>query len=268
MRANEGTWTSGLAAWAHAGRRAWFFDFDGTLAPIVPDPDLAAIRSSLRGVLRQLSRRHRVAFVSGRALDDLERRVALSGVSYVGSHGFEIRTPARSWQHASARRARAALERYAMQLPGMLAELRGWHVEHKRFAVALHVRGASAPDKRAAAERIQAWLCHQPELRLQCGKQVLDVVPAAAWDKGRAVGWLLHSWGPVPWRDAVYFGDDLTDVHAFRRLSRRGLSVGVGNAQASRRADLWLPGPHALERTLRAVVHPERAHALAYESCT
>lgn len=261
MRAESGLLTRRLCAWACQAPRAWFFDFDGTLSPIVREPDLAALRPSLRSALRHLAERHRVAFVSGRALDDLVRKVALPGVSYVGSHGFEIRTPTRAWQHPGAVAAEVALERYASRLPALLSDLTGWRVERKRFAVALHVRRAPTPHKRAAAERVRSWLAGQRDLRAQPGKEVIDVVPNARWDKGRAVTWLLHAWGPVATTDAIYFGDDHTDVHAFRALSHRGITVGVGGAPASRRADLWSPGPRALEQTLRAVLHPGRRFA-------
>src|SRR3989304_1164883 len=70
-----------------------FLDYDGTLTPIVERPQLAALAQSRRGPLRALAARATVAVISGRDLPDLERRVAVEGICYAGSHGFDIAAP-------------------------------------------------------------------------------------------------------------------------------------------------------------------------------
>ena len=51
------------------------FDFDGTLAPIVPDPKGAAIRPHTAALLRQVAEVYPVAILSGRALADVTPRL-------------------------------------------------------------------------------------------------------------------------------------------------------------------------------------------------
>src|SRR3981081_374382 len=78
---------------ARSGRGAVFLDYDGTLTPIVSHPENALLSDSLRPALQELTTRAPVAILSGRDLDDVRRRVALDGIVYAGSHGFDIAGP-------------------------------------------------------------------------------------------------------------------------------------------------------------------------------
>src|SRR5690606_32257850 len=81
-------------AWRLRGRApALFLDFDGTLSPIVDRPDDAAMDEGLRETVRALAEVCRVVVISGRDRADVERRVDVPGLWYVGSHGFDIRAP-------------------------------------------------------------------------------------------------------------------------------------------------------------------------------
>jgi trehalose 6-phosphate phosphatase len=73
-----------------AANVALVFDFDGTLAPIVSDPEAAAMRAETRTLLRALSCRFPCAVISGRARDDVAPRLAGTGIAcVVGNHGAE-----------------------------------------------------------------------------------------------------------------------------------------------------------------------------------
>jgi len=70
---------------------ALFLDFDGVLAPIVERPEDAYPPAETRTELERLVGLYElVAVVSGRAGDDVRRRVAVDGIVYVGSHGLEL----------------------------------------------------------------------------------------------------------------------------------------------------------------------------------
>jgi trehalose 6-phosphate phosphatase len=77
------------------------------------------------------------------------------------------------------------------------------------------------------------------------GKKVFEIQPAISWHKGRAVLWLLEQLdldrpGIVP----LYIGDDITDEHAFRALSGRGLGIAVRDHESRpTAADYALAGP-------------------------
>ena len=72
-----------------------FFDYDGTLTPIVDYPDKAIISEEVRNLLKDLSARPRchIGIISGRTLNDVKKMVGLESIIYVGNHGLEIEGP-------------------------------------------------------------------------------------------------------------------------------------------------------------------------------
>ena len=70
-------------------------DFDGTLAPIAPTPDEAALPGETRRELERLveSAACSIGIISGRALSDVRAKVGISGITYVGNHGIEMVRP-------------------------------------------------------------------------------------------------------------------------------------------------------------------------------
>src|SRR5256885_1370148 len=87
---------SALAAWDEIVRRtagarlALFLDYDGTLAPIAPTPELATLPEATREALARVAVRFPVAILSGRGREDVAARVGLPDLVYAGSHGFDI----------------------------------------------------------------------------------------------------------------------------------------------------------------------------------
>ena len=75
-------------------RSAVLCDIDGTLAPIVPDPQAAAVPEATRGALRELSGRYLlVGCVSGRRASVARALVGLDELAYSGNHGLELLLP-------------------------------------------------------------------------------------------------------------------------------------------------------------------------------
>lgn len=67
-------------------------DYDGTLAPIAPHPDLAYLPVETRNVLQRLSNNPDVyiAIISGRNVENVKKMVGIEGITYAGNHGLEI----------------------------------------------------------------------------------------------------------------------------------------------------------------------------------
>lgn len=211
---------------AFAGRApALFVDYDGTLTPIVAHPDLAVPSPEVTGVLAALARRMPVAVISGRDRADLERRVGIAGLIYVGSHGLDIGL---AGAPAPAEDFRPAIDAAEAGLRATLADLPGALVERKALSVAAHWRQvdpARAATVREAVARVLAG--HAPRLTATPGKMVLEIRPALDWGKGHAVLWLLGRLGPG--RVPLFLGDDITDEDAFAALSGRGIGIVVAN---------------------------------------
>jgi trehalose 6-phosphate phosphatase len=82
-----------IAARVKNKRIAVFLDYDGTLTPIVEDPEKALLSDAMRDALIELADHASVAVISGRDRPDVQRLVGIGSIFYAGSHGFDIAGP-------------------------------------------------------------------------------------------------------------------------------------------------------------------------------
>ncbi|OBK79800.1 trehalose-phosphatase [Mycobacterium sp. 1164985.4] len=206
-------------------------DFDGTLAPIVSNPADARPLAEAADALIALADLPDTAsaLISGRALDVLRE---LSGmplsVHLVGSHGAEFDSGfAHEVDDAQLQRITAELDEIANGKPGVT-------VETKPASVALHVRNASAGDGEAALTEARDASTNW-DAQLTEGKAVLEFAVIQT-DKGEAIDILRSQENATA---VVFFGDDVTDEKAFRRLSGDdvGVKVGPGETLATYRVE-------------------------------
>jgi len=237
------------------GPAAIFLDYDGTLTPIVDHPDRAHLSEPMRAVLARLAARFFVAVVSGRDRQDVEQRVALEGLYYAGSHGFDVCGPGIELAHEGAERAVAELARAESALRRRLADVAGCLVERKRFSLAVHVRRVEPERWPEVAEAVREMRDQHPGLRAMTGKCVYELQPDVAWDKGRAVVWLCRELGLEPGGDdlVLYLGDDTTDEDAFSALAGSGVGIKVGEEAGRTAAAYQLRDPDEVRRFLTAV---------------
>ena len=224
-------------------RTALVFDVDGTLAPIVARPELAAVPAATRAELERLAARYLlVACLSGRAGADARALVGVEGIEYVGNHGLE-------------------LEPRAEELAARIARFRadvGLPVEDKGLTLGYHFRAAG--DEESARRELEtvAERARAEGLDARWGRKVLEIRPSVAADKGTAVRALVERTGA---RQALYAGDDTTDLDAFAALGDLGLEhavrIAVASAEAppglEEAADLVVAGPEELAGLLRAL---------------
>jgi trehalose 6-phosphate phosphatase len=204
-------------------------DFDGTLAPIHDDPGTPLISKACRSALSRFiaAPAARVAVISGRSLEDLRPRVGLGGVIYSGNHGLEIDWYGHHVTHPLAVRRRPAVDRVADRLVDRLADVPGVFVEHKGLTLTVHVRNAPPVSHEAVRSPIEAAVDEVAAgLTLASGREIVEVRPAIAWDKGAAMDAISRLVGDdwVP----VYIGDDETDEDAFEAVRSDGVGVLVG----------------------------------------
>lgn len=223
--------TRALTAAAGVDRLLITSDFDGTLAPIVNNPADARPLRDAATTLVALSELPGIstALISGRALEVLRDLSGMpAAVHLVGSHGAEFDT---GFAHPIDR---ALLDTIAGELQAIAASRPGVTVELKPASVALHVRNAEPGDAEAALaqalQSAQAW-----DAQLTKGKAVLEFAVITT-DKGEAIDILRDEHGASA---VIYFGDDVTDEKAFRRLRDGdvGVKVGPGDTLATYRVD-------------------------------
>lgn len=228
---------SALEHWREIERRlagrppAVFLDYDGTLSPIAPRPELATLAEPIREVLRRLASRGPVAILSGRGREDVAALVGLADLTYAGSHGFDIAGPTLRREIGDGIPDR--IDQAAARLREELSGIEGTLVEPKRFAVAIHYRLARPEDLPRIEQAVDAVRAEHPDLRKVPGKKIFELRPDLDWDKGHALLWLLETLhldrldqdngSVVP----LYVGDDVTDEDAFRVIEGRGIGVLV-----------------------------------------
>jgi trehalose 6-phosphate phosphatase len=251
---------------ADPARSGVLLDVDGVLAPIVQRPDDAHMPETTRRPLIEVARRYGVvACVSGRRAADARRIVSLGTITYLGSHGSEVLLPGsiapqldRELQSWSRRVQAFATEHFGEELQRLRVRL-----EDKEAIAALHWRGV--PDEEGARRAVEA-VAQRAEaagLKVHWGKKVLEIRPPVRIDKGAGIERLLRDRGLAA---ALYVGDDVTDVDAFRGLhdlvaaGRLGhaLRVGVRSdetpAALEESADTMVEGTDGVRELLRALL--------------
>jgi trehalose 6-phosphate phosphatase len=202
-------------------------DFDGTLSPIVDDPEAARIHPDAPDVLVALADRVRaVAVVTGRparqvlalgGLDDVGDTIGESGheLRVFGQYGNERWTSMQ--RRVVSPRPPHGLASFLSELPALLrrAEAPDAYLEHKGLAVAVHTRRLADPD--AAHHRLLPVLSDAAkahDLIVEPGRNVIEV-RAPGVHKGNVVEELAAD---VSAGAFVFIGDDLGDVDAFQAV--------------------------------------------------
>ncbi|MBV9093397.1 MAG: trehalose-phosphatase [Streptosporangiaceae bacterium] len=237
-------------------------DFDGTLAPIVPDPGAARAYPGAVGVLARLAPAvGTVAVITGRpaaevvALGGLD---AIPGIVVLGQYGWQrwhdgtVSAPDPPPGVAAARAA----------LPGLLDQAsapEGTWIEDKVHALAVHTRRAADPQ--GALQRLRGpltGLAARLDLAAEPGRMVIELRPPGV-DKGAALTALARERVA---RSVIFCGDDLGDLPAFaavrslRAAGIPGCTVGSGSdesPQVAAEADLAVAGPAGVTELLAAI---------------
>ncbi len=205
-------------------------DFDGTLAPLVGDPSVAAPHPGAMEALAALSSldHTHAALVSGRGRDDLASLShAPASLLLIGSHGAEA--PDLSPVHGAVVDAASRLDELEREVRVIAQATPGALVERKPLAVALHVRQSTAEDAQRALADVMVGPARRPGVYLREGSHVLELCllsPSDGADKGTALTRLRERTGATA---VVFLGDDKTDAEALRTLRTTDTGVIVGD---------------------------------------
>jgi trehalose 6-phosphate phosphatase len=252
---------------ARPARAVIGLDFDGTLAPIVPDPEQARAHPAAVPTLATLAPKlASIAVVTGRPAAVAVRHGGFADVPglehlvVLGHYGAERWDAVSGTVSAPAPHPGVAAVR--AELPGLLREIgagEGIWIEEKGRAVAVHTR--RAPDPQAAFEALReplTDLAARHGLIVEPGRMVLELRPPGM-DKGVA---LLNHVRETGAESVLYAGDDLGDLPAFAAVDKLrsdgipGLLVCSGSAEVAElaeRADLVVDGPAGVVRLLRSL---------------
>ncbi|QUG99831.1 trehalose-phosphatase [Saccharopolyspora erythraea] len=208
-------------------------DYDGTLAPIVADPNMAKPLPESVHALRSLAAlpATTTAVISGRALRDLATLSRLPAeVHLVGSHGSEFDVGFVHELAPEATQLRTDLQR---ALQETVSGHGGVSLENKPASVAVHVRRAEPDIAHRVLDAVRSGPATWDGVEVTEGKEVIELAVVQT-DKGNALDTLRHQ---VSATAAIFIGDDVTDEKAFARLHGPdvGLKVGPGESLADYR---------------------------------
>jgi len=242
-------------------------DFDGTLAPIVEDPDQARPYPGAVDALARLgSRLGAVVIVTGRPagqaveyggfadVPGLERLVVF------GHYGLERWDAATGLVTApdAAPAVIAASQEIADVLQAVDAHDGTW-VEDKGASFAVHTRRTADPAVALEAVRgAVAALASRHGLHVEPGRYVLELRPPGI-NKGSALAGAVAAYDA---RSVVFAGDDLGDLAAYDAVDRLradgmpGLLICSGSTETTQlaaRADIVVDGPPGVTAFLTAL---------------
>lgn len=213
-----------------------FLDYDGTIAPIVEQPDKAIIPETIRETLNRLVQDSgvRIAVISGRSLKDIRSRVNMDDIIYSGNHGLEIAGHGFTYEYEVPGPYKEAIENIKRELLDKLSKFEGVLIEDKGLTLSIHYRLADesiVPDLHSTLGQYYG----NKIVNIREDKKTFEIVPLLAWNKGNAVLSILKDTPLIFGKEVfpIYVGDTLTDEHAFVAINDIGLTIRIGNYRHS-----------------------------------
>jgi trehalose 6-phosphate phosphatase len=233
-------------------------DFDGTLAPLVLDPETSRpVDGAIDALERLAGQGAQIAVITGRAAETVVRLGGFADVpgdEVAGLYGLE------TWRDGRLTSPDEPPEIAALRkrLPGVIAAAgpEAW-VEDKRLSLVAHFRRTPDPDAAAAAVREPvSRLAAELGFEVHPGSGVLEL-RLPGYDKAGALARLAEGRAAV-----LFLGDDLGDLPAFAQIGRlrdagvTAYSVAVRSSRVSEldgAADVDVPDAPAAVELLRAL---------------
>ena len=207
-----------------------FFDYDGTVTPIVSHPKDAILSEEMKNTLIKLSNQCTLAVISGRGLNDIKSLVGIKGIHYAGSHGYEIEGPSIKMEHEPALEFVKIFDILEEELTNQLKDVDGALVERKKFSIALHYRNVSDKESYLVENAADKAVEKYTKVRKSYGKKVYELQPDLEWNKGKALEWLMEALHIEKQGSKIfYIGDDITDEDAFSAIKTYGIGILVGS---------------------------------------
>ena len=233
-----------------------FFDYDGTLTPIVSRPCQAKFPRTAKTLIKKLQKNPKftIAIISGRSLKDVKRMVGIKNLIYAGNHGLEIERCSSRVSRPMGDSTRPLIKKIGLCLRENLKHIKGARVEDKTYTLSVHFRLVE-PEKRILVKKILRRVTRpyvlSKRIKLYSGKMVLEVRPGVEWDKGKAVLYLLSKKKKTL---PLYIGDDITDIDAFRAIKPKGISIFVGSPETGSDARYFLKNAKDVEKFIEKLL--------------
>lgn len=212
----------------------FFFDYDGVLVPLQNNPYTSYLSKKVRDKLELLSSSpNKVALVSGRDLKTIKRLTKIKSrkITLVGTHGLEIENLKYKSKKVYTTRHEPELKRIKNVLFRISRNIANGFMENKPYSFTYHIRDSDYRNLikklRLALKKFLRSQKLDKKIKILEGKKMVEVMPEKV-SKGVAVQKIINEY---PGYLYVYFGDDITDISAFKAVKRYGgISVSFNGA--------------------------------------
>ncbi|EAW09163.1 putative alpha,alpha-trehalose-phosphate synthase subunit Tps2 [Aspergillus clavatus NRRL 1] len=248
-----------LKQYRKARKRLFMFDYDGTLTPIVKDPQAAIPSDRVLRNIKTLAAdpRNAVWIISGRDqafLDEWMGHIPELGLS--AEHGCFIRKPrSDDWENLAESSDMGWQKEVVEVFQHFTERTQGSFIERKRVALTWHYRRADpeygAFQARECRKQLEETVAKRWDVEVMAGKANLEVRPTFV-NKGFIASRLVDEYGTGPGQAPEFvlcLGDDFTDEDMFRALKKANLpadhvySVTVGASSKQTEASWHLLEP-------------------------
>ncbi|EKG17871.1 Glycosyl transferase family 20 [Macrophomina phaseolina MS6] len=214
-----------LSQYRKAKKRLFMFDYDGTLTPIVKDPQSAIPSDRVIRTIKTLASdpNNAVWIISGRDqafLDEWMGHITELGLS--AEHGSFMRHPKSEEWESLTDKTDMSWQSDVMQVFQHYTErTQGSFIERKKIALTWHYRRADpeygAFQARECQKHLEATVAKKYDVEVMTGKANLEVRPKFV-NKGEIAKRLVLEYGDSPPEFIFCSGDDFTDEDMFRAL--------------------------------------------------
>jgi trehalose 6-phosphate phosphatase len=259
---------------------ALFMDYDGTLTPIVNNPDEAFLSEDTRAAVRELAKLFPTAIISGRGREKVEEFVQLDELYYAGSHGMDIAAPKLNdslpegkpsvdFSFQPAAQYESLIQDVRARLTKVTSQIEGSSIEDNKYCISVHFRNCHPDSYEEILKAVDDIVAQEPDLHVTRGRKVLEVRPKVNWDKGSALIHLVSMLGIK--EDEVfclYIGDDRTDEDAFRVLLDKQMGAGilVSNRVKPTKSIFTVRDPQEVSHLLERLIEFGRSQANLWHS--
>uniref|UniRef100_A0A1B6M5T0 Uncharacterized protein n=2 Tax=Graphocephala atropunctata TaxID=36148 RepID=A0A1B6M5T0_9HEMI len=224
-----------LAKYIGDHKLALLLDYDGTLAPIAPHPDLAVLPDETKHVLERLANMSDVyiSVISGRNVHNVKEMVGIEGLTYAGNHGLEILHPDGSrFVHPMPAEYQDKCSDLLKTLQDQVCKEGAW-VENKGALLTFHYRETPAELRPNMVKQAKA-LIEAAGFKAGQAHCAIEAKPPVQWNKGRASIYILRTSFGLDWSERIriiYAGDDTTDEDAMEALKGMAATFRVTSSQ-------------------------------------
>lgn len=229
-----------------------FFDYDGVLVPIQNNPDTAYLSKVVKNTLTKLlkNKSFKIALISGRTLSTLKRLTKLNNkkIIFIGSHGFELLYKGKASFFSNKKVS--TINKIRQKAYVVAQSVANGFLEHKPYTFTYHVRDIKKINLVKKLSRVMKKFLKQNKLHKQLkvleGKNIIEILPQEV-SKGKAVEKIIKQF---PGYFYIYFGDDVTDISAFKFVQKyKGTAVSL-NPKLKYKSDFLLSNQKQMTKFL------------------